>query len=647
MVSKEKLIKYYAKRWTDPVLRIQDIFNVRKASGELIPLKVPHPQRQILRDGILGNGRALMKKGQVINRIINKGRQIGYSIISAAEAILIAEDYPKTFQYYVATKEKQAIEWLEKLQQLVQDANCWPKELGGTPIIRTKNIRPQLTKTINDCSIVGLPYNPGGMRGSTAINVILDEMAWMIMYKNQQEETYAACKHFVSQGGQLTCQSTPRSQTDKFMEFYVNPEKHGFKNYYCPTITNWQTLDLNEPFIIEMNDENRREHALPPLTIVQKQELINKYSKKTSFIIDTINEVIKQDVKCPYSWKNLHELEKDRRSDVEIFKQENLGVAIDERYKVLNSEWIYQNLTEKELSHRGDSMNQFVFGIDIAKQQDLFVITIFEVIDDHWFNRYTEIMPVKQNYVISAHKIVELYDNFLPTRISVDNTGGGIVFCDILETMKVKNVLQRVTFNQSSKTNLAETLRSVARDNKLHMLNNTDEHKLIIRHLLKVERQQQETHTKYTGKEVDKEGRDDGFWSTALAICANPHRDNKEQARLITASFGSVNARVQKDNVLNNQYSLTKKMINKNFDKPNIEVNEILDEENKVYKLVFNKLKTGMLPCPKNNGIVNPLDCVNCERTNCIEYSYHDQTCKDFQVNKTKFREYLKTKNWS
>ena len=193
----------------------------------------------------------------------------------------------------------------------------------------------------------------------------------------------------------------------------------------------------------------------------------------------------------------------------------------------MKGEWVYNHLLEgRDWTDRGDSMNKFVFGIDIAKQRDLFIIIIAEQIGEDWYIRRVEIMPSGQNYTVSAQRIAALADAFKPTRISVDNTGGGIVFCDILESIpRIKNLILRVDFSSSTKENMAETLRHLCQDGRFHMLNYTEEHQTVIKHLLKVEREVLESSTRYSGKDVDQEGRDDGFWACALAICDNPKKE--------------------------------------------------------------------------------------------------------------------------
>ena len=149
----------------DPVKRVESIFNVRRADGSLVPLKVPKSQYDILRRGILGSGKRLTKQGLTYRRVVDKGRQQGFSIILAVEAILIAEDFPDTFQYYVATRADQAASWLDKVEQLCNDANHYPEEVGGGPILHLNNLKPVMKKTIHNCVITGFAANPSGMRG--------------------------------------------------------------------------------------------------------------------------------------------------------------------------------------------------------------------------------------------------------------------------------------------------------------------------------------------------------------------------------------------------------------------------------------------------------------------------------------------------
>jgi len=254
----EQLKFNLAERWLNPVLRVEDTFRVRTSRGEIIPLKVPEPQKEVLRDGILGRGRKLVDKGLTFKSVLDKGRQIGFSTIAAAETILIAEDFPNTNIYYIADDLDQTIDFLDKVTQLAKDANHYPKELGGGPILNIQDLNKTTTKTINNTKIVGLSGRAkGGKRGKNAIHVIFDEMAWAISVRNEQQEVWDVIQYYVRQGGSVRLQSTPRTTDDLFWKFYSKPHEQGMKAYYCPVITNWKDLDLKQPLHIDLNNDRR------------------------------------------------------------------------------------------------------------------------------------------------------------------------------------------------------------------------------------------------------------------------------------------------------------------------------------------------------------------------------------------------------
>ena len=71
----------------------------------------------------------------------------------------------------------------------------------------------------------------------------------------------------------------------------------------------------------------------------------------------------------------MEELEKER-ADYEKFLQENLGVSVDEKYKLIPTEWIYRNCITTELNERGESRNPIYILADIARVNDVTAITV-------------------------------------------------------------------------------------------------------------------------------------------------------------------------------------------------------------------------------------------------------------------------------
>jgi len=520
MVDINELRLSLARKWRDPVARCEDIFNVKTSQGKVVPLKVPEPQKDILREGILGSARPLIDQGLRFTSVTNKGRQIGFSTLSAMEAILIAEDFPNTNIYYIADDMDQTKDFLDKITQLSKDANFYPLELGGGPIITTQSLEQTFSKKINNTSIIGLSGRArGGKRGKNAIAVYWDEMAWCISVHNEQEEIWDVIQHFVKQGGQIRIGSTPRTTDDKFWTFYSKASEWGMKAYYRPAIENWKELDLKSPLHIDLNNIRRQIRQYPKLEEAEKQALINLYSTNPRYIVDLAKEQIYQkNVKIPYHWVKLEELEIER-ADYEKFLQENLGVSVDEKYKLIPTDWIYRNCIVSMTESRGDSKNPFYMLIDEGRVNDVTAVTVVEKLEDGTVLE-RKIHETQAHYDIQVDEIWDIYNKFKPQAISIDNTGHGIVIGDLLEKLIRINglplkLLNRVNFSAPEKEVMAEGFRSLVQMDKYKFLNVTKLHQEALRHVERVEKEVLETHVRYSGK---KWGRDDHFWSKAQIV---------------------------------------------------------------------------------------------------------------------------------
>jgi len=516
-----ELKRLLVERWQDPCVRIQDTFNVQRADGGLVPFVIPQPQRPIIQEGLLGTGVNYINSGHVLTTVTNKCRQAGFSVITAAEAILVCQDFPRTSVYYCAPTNEQVSDWMTKLDQLVNDANHYPEQLGGNPIISNAILDNVFTKHINGAHIVGLGANPANIRGKTGIMLILDEMDWMIRFKDQMEGTYTAAKYFVRQGGVIRCLSTPRVKDSQFGIMCTDPEKHGVVYHECPAISNWRQLNLQEPLYIDMDNRRRKMQKMRELTRDEMKALVKRYRNKPMFVLDKENKVIYQKAEIPYPWIPLQQLSVDCQADLEKFLQENCCVAVDEAYKLLNSEWIYQNINDDgQTEDRGDSMNSFYMGMDFAKKKDLTAITVVENVDGVFWERYID--ESQHSYDAQIEKIWDIFIKYRPIKVAIDDTGLGEVLGDLLEK-KLRDaglgpqVLVRVKFNQSTKENMALQAKEIIRQGKYKFLNQNTMHERAIRHCTRVEKEVLDTMVRYSGK---MHGRDDHFWSKALLTMA-------------------------------------------------------------------------------------------------------------------------------
>ena len=640
-VIDETLLKInLAKYWQDPVKRAESIFNVKTSRGEIIPYRCPTSHAQLLREGPLGEARKLLDEGYVFKSVLNKGRQIGFSTVTAVENILMAEEFPNTTMYYIADDKEMAKDYLDKVTQLCRDANHYPEELGGGPILNVQELEPIYTKKINDTYITGLSGRKAkSKRGKNSPYVVWDEMAWCISVHKEQEDIWDTIGQYTKQGGCIRMQSTPRSTDDKFWQFFSKPQEYGMKSYYFPTIENWKELDLKQPLHIDLNNERRAMRQIGRLTPEQINFNIERYSTNPRFIYDKEKMEIRQrNIIIPYWWVKIEELEKERK-DYEKFLQENLGVSVDEKYKVIPSEWIYRNIsTWKELDGRWNSRNPFYILIDIAQKHDITAITIVEKMEgDMIIERKLD--SSQEDYTVQVERIWGWFLKFKPQAISIDNTGLGTVIGDMLEKKLRSNgypvqLLNRVNFTNQTKEVMAQGFKNLVQNNQYKFLNETDLHAQSIRHVERVEKILSETRVKgaeqgvrYSGKMW---GRDDFFWSkaqivyfTQLLMPTSPIAMGKAKNRMMSA----ISEQVKQTTPETIRTGILKDV------KPNT-FSDVMTIKN-IGKAIKD-LNFGIVDCPRTKQTENPIICTGCNWESCIHYDSMQQICNVHNVKSEK-----------
>lgn len=621
----QQLKERLAKRWLNPTNRIQDIFRVRTSLGKLVPLIIPKPQQQILQEGLLGKAKLLVDSGLTFMTILNKGRQIGFSTLAAVEAILVAEDYPNTKIYYIADDFDQATDFLDKITQLARDANHYPEELGGGPILNVQDISKSLSKTINNTEITGLTGRTGGKRGKSGIMVIWDEVAWCISRKGEQQAVWDTILYYTRQGGYVRLQSTPRTTDDLFWKFYTKPEEYGMKSYYCPVIENWKEVDLKHPLYIDLDNGRRALKQNLVLSTDEINQLKTTYQSKNNYLVDETNKEIRQvNVKIPYPWVRLEELEK-QRVDLEKFMQENLGVSVDEKYKLVPSEWIYRNITDEiEQEDRGISKNPYYILVDLAQANDITAITIVEKLPDETVVERC-LDTSQETYDVQVERIWTHYQSFKPQYISIDNTGHGRVIGDLLEK-KLRmaglplSILHRVDFTNSSKEVMAVGFRRLVQADKYKFLNATELHRESIRHVERVEKEVLEMSTRYSGK---KWGRDDFFWSKAMIV----YFTNLLMPSPV-AEFGKVRFEPLGESISFGPQPTEMEKLKEEMVKPTIRDIARVQAIGKVIA----ELSWGAVDCPKVREARKPLFCCGCNKEDCTEWDYMKKVCEMVKV---------------
>jgi hypothetical protein len=460
----------------DVVKAVEAIFRVRDTTGKLHDYKMVEPHQKLIRTGLLGDN---TKR----SRIINKGRQGGFTTFVAVEDLVIAQLMPYTWQYYIATKEDQAKKWLERVERLAKDSRVW---FDGSRIIDIdethssqlekviKHFPKEMGKEMENSYICGLAASPGGIRGESAINITIDEIAHMIQRVNQQREVFDAITSFIASGGQMTAQSTPLVTTDLFWDMYTSAEQKLLSPFYFPNIENWRDLDLHRD--------------------LREQTLV-----------------------IPYPWLDVFELEKKRRDDLDHFKQECLGIPADVIYRFIPPELLSPRIISVK-KFKDDMCGYFKISIDPAQMRDISAVTVGEMIEDVWWERW--VGELTGSYPEQKRQLEEYCLRYRPIEMIIDNTGPGIGLADIIEDDSLMPSLRRINFQsyvelKSKKMRITEYMALEFKKMLINEKYNLIPHSLAENHCLRIEKIATEAGaTRYTGKRGGK--RDDYFWSKAM-----------------------------------------------------------------------------------------------------------------------------------
>lgn len=498
---------------------VESVYRIRDTEGRMKNYELTPVHREMLLTGLIGDRSALY-------RVVNKGRQGGYSVFGAVEHLTIAQMLPNTYIYYVATMEGQAESWLRKVNNMSKNQRVMPN--GQKLIYLEEKASKTLCKAIRhypravqkgikkafdweESYITGLSASPSGIRGESAIAIVVDEYAQMTRLQNQQQEVYAAIGYFIAGGGQLTIQSTPLVRSDKFWDFYVNNEAYGMKKFYGPIIENWEELELNYPLFLKLDDQEQMEFYVGHkdyYPLIRDNVLINK---------KRYNNVAIQPMKIPYYWYDLGFLEQKRSEDIDIFKQEVLGIPLDRLYKYIIQELLLPQITSKIVPFPEMRAYEVGMGIDVAQVKDTTAITSGTNELGTIYER--DIFETQDNYPEQFKQIKEKCKIIKPNWICIDNTGVGIALADMIEDHPGMPNLIRVDFRsmvelETAKVKMPEHLAMEFKKSlnlaRYKLLKND----IAIKQVLNLEKIVTDTTIKYTGKRGGK--RDDHFFSKAL-----------------------------------------------------------------------------------------------------------------------------------
>jgi phage FluMu gp28-like protein len=451
-MEKLKLIPGLTKRQKKFITLFATLFNVRSASGKLSNFNPEPFQQEFLAGSMLCNK-------HYENRICNKGRGIGLTALISGEILIAARTMPNVKIPVTSISARTANVLLNWCIDLADTSNEIKIEEGKLTIERDKTIN-SVCKLKNGSTIIPISGgSPDSIRSLRAPMMILDEYA----FAEYQKEILTAGERCLSEGGQITIISTPRTAdviNDEYWRIWVHAEEMGYKRYTFP-IFEKDKINVHESLLTQ---------NLTPIA----------------------------------PWIDIAGLERDRSRDLLMFSRENLCEPADESVAFLSWDLIKKCCILKDF-HKPFPDHPIFAGADIGRMQDLTAIEGFQLVDGKYYHVFEKIMR-GIDIPTQIYEIGRLDDKYDLHSLNIDKTGLGLGLYDYARK-ELGGKVRGVTFTRETKTKMATNLRNKMQDDEVYLINNS--HFMDVIHSL--------PYDTLNGGHTAL-GHQDQFWACALAL---------------------------------------------------------------------------------------------------------------------------------
>lgn len=223
--KKKKLVPDETAQLADLIVALNKIENKNKAAKEqkayVLPPVSLDKSAKILRDEILKDGELFAYQKEFLQsdaqfRIVLKSRQIGFSYVAAADALIGAVGGRN--QLFLSASEEQALILMRYLK-------LWSDRFG---VVLAKDSETEI-KLENGAIIKALAHNFRTVQSFTG-DIWMDEFAW---YPNPKKIWHAFVPSIGAVKGRLTILSTPFEEKSLFHELYFDEQKYKmFKRFH-------------------------------------------------------------------------------------------------------------------------------------------------------------------------------------------------------------------------------------------------------------------------------------------------------------------------------------------------------------------------------------------------------------------------------
>lgn len=450
-----KGLKLNQKRF---ITLFSQVFQIRNARGQMMPF-YPEPfQQEFLKDSMLCDK-------NYKNRIVIKGRGIGLTSLVAGELVLTAQSMKNVKIPITSISARTAnvlLDWCISLCDSSIPINLYEndKKIDFNFKIERDTSINSVCKLKNGSTIIPISGgSPESIRSLRSPMLVLDEFA----FADYQKEVLTAGERCLSEGGQITIISTPRTSdilSDEFWRIYMHANELGYKKYEFPIFPKG-SVNLNKPLL---------EQNLTPIA----------------------------------PWIDINQLEHDRKRDSIMFSRENLCSPADESVAFLPWSLIQKCCILPKFSEILKD-NPIYCGIDVGREQDLTAIEAFQAVDGKFYHVLEKIM--KGIDIPTQVREIELLDEKYDFHtINIDSTGIGLGLTEYARK-EIGGKVHKVIFTRESKTKMATSLRNNMQDEKVFMIR--DNNFMDILHSVPYDT---------LNAERKADGHADQFWGCALAL---------------------------------------------------------------------------------------------------------------------------------
>lgn len=427
-------------------------------------------------------------------QIYLKGRQLGFSFVSAARALARSQnldDYTCIISSYKVEDSKEKIRYAKQIYDSLPDAYKKKKLTDNTTSLEFVD---KSGRNSTGTRIIAQGKGPVRGKGSNngVLDVILDEFAFFgsfaPMVYTSVVPIFTRVKH-----GSLTIISTPLGKAGKFFEIWDGIRK--YKNYKRRTIY-WWDFSLLCNNVPEARKEAQHMHTLQRVEIFGTEQLMELFNAM----------------------------------DLESFQQEFECAFIDDSTSYFPLEMVYKCVmndeAEEGMRSEQDRMMANTFlelfnkttgtlgsGFDVGRKKDTSELISLDQTEITKILRYQEsyknvAFHLQENELSRHLKIAK------PIRLCMDSTGLGMEMPENLQR-EFGSRVEAVTFTNSIKESMAVSLRSEFEKGRAGILIPNDRD--LISQIVAIKREVTSTGAFRYSVERNDSHHGDKFWGLALA----------------------------------------------------------------------------------------------------------------------------------